>query len=322
MCEYDALVGAYARGRVQVAARRRPRTQRALVAAGAVLAGLLPLVGAAGASAGAATNARQAKHSGHVVILYAGSLVNLMQTEVDAAFHKATGYSVTGISGGSTALAQEIKGGVHQADVFISASPTTNKTLEGASNGNWVRWYLTFATSQLMLGYNPKSSFVSTLKTEPWWKVVTEPGFRIGRTNPVTDPKGRLAVSALKQTASKENDPALAAIATKATTIFAETAMVGDLQAGQLDAGFFYDVEAKAGKIPTVPLTGVSEHATYTITVVAKAPHAAAADAFVAWVAGGKAKSLLKKEGLVEVQPPKLTGDKKAVPEAVRKEVK
>ena len=272
--------------------------------------------------AGAAATHHHGHHTGPVEVLYAGSLVTLMQTAVDAAFHKATGYSVTGISGGSTALAQEIKGGVHRADVFISASPATDKVLEGGANGNWVRWYLTFATSTLLLGYNPKSPFVSTLKSEPWWKVVTTSGFRVGRTNPVTDPKGRLVVSALKETAAKEHDPAVAALATKQTTVFAETAMVGRLQAGQLDAGFFYAVEASAAHIPTVPLRGVTKHATYTITVVGKAPHPAAARAFVAWMVSPKAKALLAKDGLTELHPPKVTGKLRAMPPALRKVTK
>lgn len=289
----------------------RPAAVAALVAAVA-----LPVAGVG--PAGAAT----ARRSGPVSVLYAGSLVTLMRTTIYTAFHRATGYKVTGISGGSTALAQEIKGGVYRADVFISASPTSNKLVEGKANGDWVTWYLTFATSPLLLGYNPSSKFVKTVKTEPWWKVVTKPGFLVGRTNPVTDPKGVLVVKAVDQAAKRQHDPSLKSIVIKPTDIFPETAMVGRLQAGELDAGFFYEVEAAAGKIPTVPLAGVKEHATYTITVVARAPHPAAADAFVSYMVGGKAKALLRRDGLTELRPPVLTGDRSAVPKSVRKVLK
>jgi molybdate/tungstate transport system substrate-binding protein len=282
----------------------------------AVASVAVPLVAGAGRAAAAA------KGTGPVDVLYAGSFVTVMQTYVDAAFHAATGYSVTGISGGSTALATEIKGGVHTADVYISASPTATKTLMGAANGTWVTWYLTFATSPLELGYNPSSSFAKTLKTQPWWKVITKTGFLLGRTNPVTDPKGRLAVSALDKMAKKEKDPALSALATKTTNVYTETTMVGRLQAGQLDAGFFYAVEAKAAKFPTVPLKGVTENATYTITVVAKAPHPTAADAFVSYMLSSKAKALLKKEGLTEMSTPTLTGPKSALPASLKKVLK
>ncbi len=259
------------------------------------------------------------KVSGPVVVLSAGSLETIMKTAVEAGFHAATGDTVTDISGGSTGLAEDIKSGVHKADVFWSAAPTADKVLMGAANGDWVSWYVEFATSTLVLGYNPKSKFASTIKTEPWWKVITKPGFRLGRTNPVTDPKGRLAIAALREAATKYHDPALAAIVTKKTTIFTETSLAGRLQSGQLDAGFFYAVEASAAHFPTVPLTGVSEHASYTLTVVAKAPHPATADLFITWMLSPAAKKLLAAHGLTELAKPVLFGNASAVPESLRK---
>jgi len=255
-------------------------------------------------------------------VLYAGSLVELMRTAVDAGFQRATGYKVTGISGGATALAQEIKGGVYRADVFVSAAPSSNKLIEGKTGGDWVTWYLTFATSPLLLGYNPAGKFVKTIKTEPWWKVITKPGFLVGRTNPVTDPKGRLVVEAIDQTSKRLHDPSLKSIVLEPTDIFPETAMVGRLQAGELDAGFFFKVEATAGHIPTVPLAGVKGGAVYTITVLARAPHPRAADAFVSYMVGGKARALLEKDGLIQLRPPVLTGDRSAVPKGLRKALK
>ena len=137
-----------------------------------------------------------------------------MQKQVGPAFQTATGYSVSGISAGSKDLAAEIKGKVHQGDVFISASPKVNATLEGASGGNWVSWYGTFATSALVIGYNPKSKFASDLKTMPWYKAITEPGLKLGFTDPATDPKGVLAVQAMTDTAKSQNLPALKALST------------------------------------------------------------------------------------------------------------
>jgi len=246
--------------------------------------------------------------TGSVDVLYAGSLVTLMQTFVGPAFHDATGYSVTGIGAGSTALAQEIKGGVHRADVFVSASPRPDQKLEGAANGDWVSWYLRFATSPLLLGYSTSSRFAKALKTKPWWKVVTERGFLLGRTDPVTDPKGVLAVNALDRAARKHHDAGLKELGTRTTNIFPEQTMVGRLQAGQLDAGFFYAVEASAAKIPTVPLTGIKESATYTITILARAPHPTAANAFVAFMLSSQAQAILKENGVVELTPPTLAG--------------
>src|ERR1700684_343404 len=97
--------------------------------------------------------------SGPVDVLSAGSLQDLMQDQVGPAFQKATGYTLDNISMGSDALASSITGGTLQGDVFISASPAVNTSLEGSSNGNWVSWYDQFASSPLVLGYNPQSKF-------------------------------------------------------------------------------------------------------------------------------------------------------------------
>ena len=260
-----------------------------------------------GASAPASSSA-SAKGSGPVNVLYAGSLVNLMQKQIGPAFQQSSGYSVTGFSAGSKDLAVEIKGKVHQGDVFISASPKVNATLEGASNGDWVSWYGTFATSALVIGYNANSKFASDLKSKPWYKVITEPGIRIGFTDPATDPKGVLAVQAMTETASKQKLPALKALSTNSSDIFPEETLVGRLQSGQLDAGFFYTAEATAANIPTVPLTGEDLKATYTVTVLNKAPHEAAAEAFVSYLLGSSGQAVLKQDGFTLVSPPKLTG--------------
>ena len=237
-------------------------------------------------------------------MLYAGSLVDVMQNQIGPAFQTATGYSVSGISAGSKDLASEIKGKVHVGDVFISASPKVNASLEGAKNGDWVNWYLTFATSELVLGYNPNSKFANDIKTKPWYEVITEPGIRVGFTDPATDPKGELVAEALADTAKSKNLPALTTLAANKSDVFPEETLVGRLQSGQLDAAFFYTIEANAAKIPTVPLTGVDLKATYTITILNNAPHEAGAEAFVSYLLGPAGLATLTQDGFKLVTPP------------------
>lgn len=270
----------------------------------------------AGSSASSGSPAGAAQGSGPVDVLYAGSLVDLMQKSVGPAFGKADGYSVSGISAGSKDLATEIKGKVHPGDVFISASPKVNDKLEGAANGNWVSWYATFATSGLVLGYNPDSKFAKDLKSKPWYKVLAEPGIRVGFTDPATDPKGELATEALTGAAKSDNEPALAKLATDKSDMFPEEDLVGRLQSGQLDAGFFYTSEAAAAKIATVPLTGEDLKATYTITVLNQAPHQAGAEKFVSYLLGPAGQAALKKDGFTLISPPKVTGS--GVPSALK----
>jgi molybdate/tungstate transport system substrate-binding protein len=275
---------------------------------------LFSLLSVIGAGVGASDVAgASVTTSGPVDVLSAGSLQDLMQQVVGPGFTKATGYSVNGFSAGSSALASEIRGKTEVGDVFISASPSVNATLEGPANGAWVSWYAGFATSPLVLAYNPSSRFGAALKSKPWYDVVGQPGFLLGRTDPATDPKGALAVEALHDASKAHHLPALASLATSSANVFPETSLVGELQAGQLDAGFFYGVEAAAAHLRTIPLRGTDLSAHYTVTILNNAPHGAAARAFVAFLLGASGRSILKRNGLVPTVPPTLSG-KRAVP--------
>jgi molybdate/tungstate transport system substrate-binding protein len=270
-----------------------------------LVAGAALLAGCGGSSTGSSgpSSSAPSKPSGKVQVLYAASLENLMEKDLGSAYTTSSGVNFDGTPAGSTELVSDIKGKVKQADVFISASTDANTGLEGAANGDWEDWYATFATAPLVIGYNPNSKFADDLKTKPWQQVVTEPGFLFGSTDPKLDPKGKLGAQALQ----KENLPATAA------QVFPEEQLVGRLQAGQLDAGFFYSSEAADAKIPTVTLGSVALKATYTVTVLNKAPNAAAAASFVNYLLGSDGITLLKKHGL-QVQPITVTGAKTKVP--------
>jgi molybdate/tungstate transport system substrate-binding protein len=270
-------------------------------------------MGASAVSGFWSDQAAAASHSGPVDVFSAGSLQDLMQQQIGPAFNKATGYTLNDTSMGSDALATGIKGGTLQGDVFISASPAVNQTLEGSANGNWVSWYAQFASSPVVLGYNPGSKFAKALKTKPWYQVVDQPGFLIGRTDPATDPKGVLAVTALNKAAKVHHLPGLKSLATSTSNVFPEDSLVGQLQAAQLDAGFFYGVEAAAAHIKTVPLTGINLSGEYTITILNKAPDQAAARAFVAFLLGKAGQKILKANGILPVVPIQVSG-KASVP--------
>lgn len=57
-----------------------------------------------------------------------------------------------------------------------------------------------------------------------------------------------------------------------------------------------------------MPLTGEDLKATYTITVLNKAPHQAAAQAFVSYLLGSSGQAVLKQDGFTLISPPKVTG--------------
>lgn len=279
--------------------RRKSRWTAAVTTASLLGAGAL----AVPLSASSASAAPRPHASGPVDVLYAGSLLDLMEQKIDPAFHAATGYTISGFSNGSDALASEIKGGTQVADVFISASPEVNDTLAGTADGNWVTSYTEFGYSPLVLGYNTHSKFARDLRTEPWYDVVDRAHFLLGRTDPATDPKGVLAVDALEGVALSHGLPQLDALATSTSNIFEETALVGELQAGQLDAGFFYAVEAAAAHLATVPLVDTHLVGDYTVAIVNRAPHEAAAKALVRFLLSTRGEKILRANGITPIVP-------------------
>jgi molybdate/tungstate transport system substrate-binding protein len=255
-------------------------------------------------------------------VLYAGSLVDAMEQQVGPAFSKATGYGYQGYGAGSKAVAQQIKGKLRQGDVFISAAPAVNNTLIGSANGNWVTWYGEFATSPLVIGYYAGSRFASAFKTKRWWNVLQSKGLLLGRTDPAIDPKGQLTVQFLHRVEVAKHLPRLQqriiGSVENSSQIFPEETLLGRMQAGQLDAGFFYSIEARAARLPTVsPPLGTHYGARYTITILNNAPNSAGALAFVKFLLGPQGTAILKQDGF-QLDKDEIGGLKAAVPADVR----
>jgi molybdate/tungstate transport system substrate-binding protein len=94
----------------------------------------IPLLGAALLTTPVANSASAET----VSVLYAGSLVNLMEHGVGRALDKATGDTFQGFAGGSNGLANQIKGQLRRGDVFISANPKVNDDLSlGQDRTKW-----------------------------------------------------------------------------------------------------------------------------------------------------------------------------------------
>ncbi|RFU44606.1 extracellular solute-binding protein [Paraburkholderia sp. DHOC27] len=257
-----------------------------------------------------------------VNVLYAGSLVNLMERSVGPAFEKSTGLQFRGYAAGSNKIANEIKGKLRRGDVFISASPKVNQSLMGAENGDHVSWYVNFAQSPLMIGYNPKSKFAADFKKKRWDQVLQEPGIKVGRTDPKLDPKGAFTVEMMTKAADLYHQPDLVEKTLGAPDnpdqVLPEETLVGRLQSGQLDAGFFYSTETSDLKIPAIqPAPELHAQASYTLTILNDAPDNAGAVRFVNFLLSAEGRALLKQHG-VDVIKPTVSGNGSAIPPSVQ----
>jgi molybdate/tungstate transport system substrate-binding protein len=260
--------------------------------------------------------------AGQVDVLYAGSLVNLMEHGIGPANEKANGDTFRGYAAGSNGLANEIKGQLRRGDVFISAVPKVNASLTGASNGNWVTWYVTFAESPVVIGYNASSRFAADFKSKPWYQVLAEPGIKLGRTDPKLDPKGALTLTLMQRAEDFYHSPGLAqrvlGAADNPAQVLPEPTLVGRLQSGELDAGFFYSTETSTSHIAAVNLPAeIAPKAEYTVTILRDAPDPAAADRFVVFLLGAPGRAVMQAHGLA-LRAPELAGAANDAPADVR----
>ncbi|HEX5416543.1 MAG TPA: extracellular solute-binding protein, partial [Chloroflexota bacterium] len=257
---------------------------------------------------------------------------------------------------GSVAIANLIKGKARTPDIFISADPAVNAMLQGPSNGNYVSWWVPFARTALVIGWSPKSSFASAFEDakagkRTWESVLEEPGFRLGRTDPALDPKGYRTIMMFQldeaRTGEKGEAQRILGSPDNAAQIFPEEQLVARLQAGQLDVGVFYQIEAVEAQLPFLDLPAevnqgdpaqAAHYATasytdkkgttyqgspvlYTVTIPSTAKNQPGAEAFVQYLFGEEGQKLLIQEGLLSAAPV-VSGDPKAVPDALQTIVK
>jgi molybdate/tungstate transport system substrate-binding protein len=192
----------------------------------------------------------------------------------------------------------------------------------GVANGDRISWYIAFAQSPLVIGYNASSKFAAEFKTKPWYQVLQEPGIRIGRTNPQFDPKGALTLTLLKRAETFYNSPGLLekiiGVNGAQALPVPEDLELGLLQSGKLDVGFFYWTETADARIPALRFPSeITSKAIYTITIPNGATNPEGAAEFVAFLLGGDGRSLLKEYGLT-IQEMHIAGDASAVPQNIK----
>jgi molybdate/tungstate transport system substrate-binding protein len=184
-----------------------------------------------------------------------------MENGLGPAFSKETGYQYQGEAQGSLGAARMIHDRLRSPDVFISADPSVNgSVLMGSSNGNLVTWFLTLASSQLVLAYNPNSKFAEEFEAVvqgriPWYEVLSAPGLRFGRGDPSIDPKGYRTLFLFDLAAKHYHRGELLGLLgdpMNPAQVFPEVVLLARMSSGQIDAGIFYKHEVVAHKLPYI----------------------------------------------------------------------
>jgi molybdate/tungstate transport system substrate-binding protein len=202
---------------------------------------------------GSSHSSTSAKPSGTADVAYAASLQFLNEKVIAPAFTAAEGFKYTGRAGPSDGLSQEIASGEISPNVFQSVGKDPIVKLEPKSTS----WYVQYASTQIVVAYNPTSKYASQFKAiasgkaplKSLFTLMETPGFKLGRTDPNLDPQGRAFIFMLQLAQKKYGLPADtvskilggAALADpKSPQIYAEASLDSTLQSGQLDAASAY----------------------------------------------------------------------------------
>jgi molybdate/tungstate transport system substrate-binding protein len=284
----------------------------------------------------------------------AGSLQLLMDKYMGPPFIAKTGDEYQNQSAGSIGLAQEIAAGELTPNVLVPIGSAPMALVEPA----FTTWAVQFAASPLVVAYYPQGPHASELKKisdgklpmTDLYTLMATPGFKLGRTDPATDPQGQgfvemvgLAEKYLGISAATAS--AVLGGSNDSSQIFSETALEPTLQAGELDAASAYLPQAVQLGLPYVTLpdqinfgdpsdASIYEAASMTLSTgkvvtgslldlevsvlsTTSNPATPAATAFVEFLLSPAARAILKKEGYALLSPT-LLGQTSAAPQGIR----
>jgi molybdate/tungstate transport system substrate-binding protein len=352
-------------------ARTRGTALRGTALRGAALAGtacaaLAAIAGcsSAGSSSSGSSSAASppaaasggARVSGTANVAYASSLEYLNEKIVRPAFTAATGAGYSGTGATAGALQQEIASGEISPNVFESVGGDNITPLEP----KFTRWYIQYAGTSMVVAYNPKSKYASQFRAiadgskpvRDLFTLLQEPGLKLGRTNPATDPQARDFIMMLELAQSYYHLPpgTVAKIlgtsdygSTDSSQIYAESSLDATLESGQLDAASAFITQAVQLHLDYIPLPAAinlgsfadaAEYAKATVTAGGKTYHGSpqvidittigtptpAGEAFVAYTLSPAGRAEYKEAGFTMITPT-VFGDKSAVPAPILREL-
>lgn len=253
-----------------------------------------------------------------LTVAYAGSMAAVMEGPLRQAARQQD-WELRGRAEGATALAELIVGGALTPDVFISITPGPMQRVEQAGKA---RPSMPFARTEMAFSYAPRGRWSRRLRHDPWWQVMQEPGFRLGRSDPRTDPQGRNIIYTCLLAETWYRQPGLAHRILgpwlNPKQIFSESTLEARVQSGQLDAAATYRFQPAAYDLAVLALPSAinlssppsarleltfgmhryrPEPLIFYAAALIAAPHPEAARAFVAWLGQPQAQTILQKAG-------------------------
>ena len=279
----------------------------------------------------------QQKAGEEVSVLYAGSLISLMETSIGPAFMRETGFRYLGEGHGSIQNAYMLIDGQRFPDVFISAGTEAMEILM-KNERPLVSWYITFAADEIVIAYNEKSPAAGLLEKAArnelsWYEVLSRPDIRFLRTDPELDPKGYYTVIMARLADIFYGTPSISSSILRGERnldfIRPEEVLMTLLESGEADAVSAYMHEAIERGLPFIRLPpeislGYPEFAdfykkanyttesgkiivgkpiVFTVTIPETANNVEGALAFIKFLLSDEAGKIMEKHGFRRIRP-------------------
>jgi ABC-type molybdate transport system substrate-binding protein len=317
---------------------------------------------------GQQTTSSSSSSQGKVFVMYAASLVKTFEDSLGPSFHNKTGYKYTGEARGAIQIANMIIDEQRTPDVFVAAGTVPIMKLM-MNNGNnnpdagsiqpphslLAQWLVKFASAEMVIAYSPNSHYHVDLDKAkrgeiPWYHVLSEPGFKFGRTDPELDPKGYYMIIAAKLSNLYYHDPTieqkiLGNDDRNPKQLFPEETLRTTLEIGQLDAIAAYKHEAVARSLPYITLppqinlanptyfdfykrssytlqhtgqTIYGEPIYFAVTIPRTVKNSDGAISFVKFLLSADGQHILQSQGLNYIRKPAIEGNIDKIAPAIR----
>jgi molybdate/tungstate transport system substrate-binding protein len=292
---------------------------------------------AAGCGSTAPTKSPAGAH-GTLTVFGAGTLNTPFTAELQAFKKQNPGVTVHSQFGASGDMTKDVVELGQQADVLGVADYSLIPKLMSDQAKPHATWYLGFVSNQITFAYTSHSKGASQLTPSNWYQVLSQPGVKIGRSNPAADPSGYQVLQMLQLAQGYYHDPTLAASVLKnspdSSVAETETSLLAALQSGQIDYLAIYKSNALEDHLqyislpPQINLSDQSMAATYRtvsvdagslgtrtgkpiiygLTIPSNAPDAALAQKFISFVLGRQGQAIMASNGFTVISPALVSG--------------
>ncbi|HWD06800.1 MAG TPA: extracellular solute-binding protein [Amycolatopsis sp.] len=307
--------------------RRRFGLRTLALAAVAIIAagcGSSPPAPAAPASGSAAAV------TGTLIVNGAGTLAKPFTAVITAFKAQNPGVTVQSRFAGSVELVRGVTELHNPVDVLgVADYSLIPSKMYGSKFANW---YVGFASNRITFAYTDHSKGAAGLTPDNWYQVLAQPGVKVGRSNPDTDPSGYQTLQMLALAQNHYHQPNLAAgvlaNSPPETMVGTETQLLPAVSSGQIDYLGIYRSDAlqhhlKFVDLPSaIDLSDPAQAATYAtvstptssgarpgrpivyaLTVPTNAPNAAAGLRFVEFVLSPAGQKIMRDNGFTVVSP-------------------